>query len=106
MSKINNELDKLAKRWITLVDEIAKHQEDLKQLKAEIKNVGFDTKVLGQVVKELRKDENYRADQLEMELMLDTYREAVGLPRAFEEAQALVRDAANAIPTNAGEVRS
>ena len=94
ISNTNAELVRRAERRVTLLDEIAERQEELKQLKAEDKADGFDEKALAKVVKELRRGADYQADQLELELVLDTYRRALGLPVTLEDAQRRVAAAA------------
>lgn len=80
-----------AERMQRLLDEIAERQDDIREIRAEAKADGFDVKVLNKVVQELRKGAKYQQDQLEMELVLDTYRAAAGLPTRLEDAQAAVR---------------
>jgi uncharacterized protein (UPF0335 family) len=94
ISNTNAELVRRAERRVTLLDEIAERQEELKQLKAEDKSDGFDEKALSKVVKELRRGADYQAAQLELELVLDAYRRAVGLPVTLEDAQRRVAVAA------------
>lgn len=50
--------------------------DDIKEVYAEAKSNGFDTKVLRQVVRERRMDD---ADRREREALLDTYRAALGM---------------------------
>lgn len=81
------------------LDEIAELQEEVKQLKAEAKADGYDLKALNQVVKELRRGPDYQAAQLELELVLDTYRKAVALPVTLEDAHEAAREAATVVPS-------
>ena len=92
------ELKRRAERRVRILDEIAAAQEDLKQLKAEDKADGYNEKALAHVIKSLRKGADWYADQLQLELELDTYREAVGLPTDLETAQKLAREEAAAVP--------
>ena len=50
--------------------------DDIKEVYAEAKGNGFDTKVMREVVK-IRKQDN--AERLEMEAVLDTYLHALGM---------------------------
>lgn len=92
------ELKRRAERRVQLMNDIAELQEELKQLKAEDKADGYNEKALGNVIKSLRKDASWHAAQLELELELETYRKAVGLPTDIEEAQKRVREEATAVP--------
>ena len=96
----NAELVRRAERRAALLDDIAERQEELKQIKAEDRADGFSEKALAQVVKELRRGPDYQADVLQLEMELDTYRAAVGLPRTLDDAQRLV--AAEASDMQAG----
>jgi len=98
----NNAAERLkgvVERWSRLLDEIGDLQEDLKQVKAEAKADGYDMKALAQVVKELRQDEDYRAAQLELHAVINTYRRAVELPTDLDEAYSAARDAASEVAT-------
>ncbi len=92
-------LKSFVERWARLLDDIADLQEDLKQVKAEAKADGYDMKALAQVVKELRKDEDYRAAQLELHAVTNTYRRAVELPTNLEEAYRAARAATAEVAT-------
>lgn len=81
------ELTRRAKGIAALLDQIADIQEEVKQLKAEAKADGYDMRALGKVIAELRKPPDYMVKQLQLEMVLDTYRESVGLPTTIEEAQ-------------------
>ncbi len=59
-----------------LEEEKAALANDIKEVYAEAKGTGFDTKVMRQVIK-LRKMEN--ADREEQEHLLDLYKRAIGL---------------------------
>lgn len=89
-SNTQAELRRRAERRAAVLDEIAERQEELKALKAEDKADGFTERALAQVVKELRRGADYQADVLQLEMELDTYRAAVGLPRTLEDAQRAV----------------
>lgn len=49
---------------------------DIREIYAEAKGNGFDTKVLRQIVRERRQDANERAER---EALLDLYRSALGM---------------------------
>lgn len=90
----NEELRRHAERMSKILDDIAELQEDKKQLATEIKAQGYDSKAFNQIVKEMRKGADYQASQLELELVLDTYRKAVDLPSNLEAAQEKAREQA------------
>jgi len=95
----NEDLKRRATALKEKLDQIADLQEEVKQLKAEAKADGYDLKALNQVVKELRRGPDYQAAQLELELVLDTYRRAVDLPTTLEAAQEAAREAATVVPS-------
>lgn len=88
------EINRLAKRMSEVLDEIAERQEDVKAIRAAAKANGYNVKVLNQCVKELRRGAAFQAAQLELELEVDTYRIAMGLPTNLDEARSIVRDEA------------
>jgi len=92
------ELKRRAEALSSILDQIAELQEDAKQIRTEAKSDGYDLKALNQVVKELRKGADYQAGQLELELVLDTYRKAVGLPVTLDAAQEAARKEAEELP--------
>lgn len=51
-------------------------QEDIKEIYAEAKGTGFDTKIIRQIIR-LRKMD--KSDRQEQEALLDLYREALGM---------------------------
>ncbi len=59
-----------------LEEEKAALASDVREVYAEAKAVGFDPKVMRQIVK-LRKMDS--ADQQEMEALIDTYKHALGM---------------------------
>jgi uncharacterized protein (UPF0335 family) len=93
-----DELRRRASAMSAKLDEIAELQVEVKELKLEAKSDGYDMKAVGQIIKEMRKGPEFQAAQLELELVLDTYRVAVGLPTDVEVAQKAVRDAALEVP--------
>ena len=94
MSNTNADLVHRAERMSAQLDIIGEAQEEIKLIKAEAKNDGYNLKALGQIVKEMRRGPDYQEDQLTLELEVDTYRRAVGLPVDLEVAQKLAREAA------------
>lgn len=92
------ELKRRAEALSSILDQIAELQEAAKQVRSEAKADGYDLKALNQVVKELRKGADYQAGQLELELVLDTYRKAVGLPVTLDAAQEAARKEAEELP--------
>ncbi len=95
---VNEELRRRAENLSRMLDEKAEIDADIKALKQAAKDDGYDMKAFAQVVKELRKGPEYQQGQLELELVLDTYRKGVGLPVTLEDAQAAARDEAGAVP--------
>lgn len=83
------------------LNEIAELQDEVKSLKKELKDDGYDSKVINKVLRELRMGADKIAAQLELELVLDTYRQAVGLPIDLETAQSRAADAAGSLPETA-----
>ena len=59
-----------------LEEEKAAMAADVREVYAEAKSVGFDPKVMRQIVK-LRKMDS--ADQQELEALIDTYKHALGM---------------------------
>lgn len=51
-------------------------QEDIKEVYAEAKGTGFDTKIIRQIIR-LRKTD--KADRQEQEAILELYKEALGM---------------------------
>lgn len=98
------ELKRRAERRKDILDQIADLQVDLKALKAEDKEDGFNEKALAQCIKEMRRGADYQCDQLTLELELDTYRKACGLPVTLEAAQEAALAEAQIVPdTSDGE---
>ena len=69
-------LRQLIERIERLVDEKAALAADIREIYAEAKAVGFDAKVMRQIIR-LRKMDT--ADQQEMEALIDTYKHALGM---------------------------
>lgn len=86
-NQVNDELARRAKSLSDILDQIAKLQSEARTIKQNAKDEGYDMKAFAQVVKELRKGEEYQVAQLQLELVLDTYRAGVGLPVTLEVAQ-------------------
>jgi uncharacterized protein (UPF0335 family) len=74
-------LRQIVARIERLEEEKAALAADIREVYAEAKGAGFDTKILRQVIR-LRKLD--RADLQEQEALLDTYRRALGMPMAAE----------------------
>lgn len=51
-------------------------QEDIKEVYAEAKGTGFDTKIIRQIIRMRKMD---KADLQEQEAILDLYKEALGM---------------------------
>lgn len=97
------ELTRRAKAMSDLLDQIAELQGEVKELKAEAKADGYDMKAFGQIIKEMRRGPDFQADQLSLELVIDTYRVAVGLPTDLEAAQDAARADAAQVPAKRRE---
>ena len=69
-------LRQLIERIERLEDEKAAMAADIREIYAEAKAVGFDAKVMRQIIR-LRKMDT--ADQQEMEALIDTYKHALGM---------------------------
>ena len=69
-------LRQLIERIERLEDEKAALAADIREIYAEAKAVGFDAKVMRQIIR-LRKMDT--ADQQEMEALIDTYKHALGM---------------------------
>lgn len=95
---VNEELQRRADNASSLLDQIAELQADLKIIYAKAKEDGYDMKAFRQIIKELRKGPEFQQAQLELELVLDTYRRGVGLPVTLDEAQKAAREDAEAVP--------
>lgn len=74
-----------------LLDELAEVQEQIKALKTQMKEDGYNMRAVGQILKERRRGAEFQAAQLTLELEVDTYRRATGLPVTLEAAQEAVR---------------
>jgi len=95
---VNEELKRRAENLSRLLDEKLEIDADIKALKQAAKDDGYNMKAFAQIIKELRKGAEYQADQLQLELELDTYRRGVGLPVTLEGAQAAARGKAVSVP--------
>lgn len=95
---VNAELRRRAANLSRLLNDKAEIDADIKALKQAAKDDGYDMKAFCQVVKELRKGSEYQTAQLELELVLDTYRRGVGLPVTLEDAQTAAGAEARAVP--------
>ncbi len=69
-------LRQLIERIERLEEEKAALASDVREVYAEAKAVGFDPKIMRQIIK-LRKMDS--ADQQEMEALIDTYKHALGM---------------------------
>jgi uncharacterized protein (UPF0335 family) len=93
-SPLGGYVDKMAR----LLEEQAALAGDIKDLRTEIKDAGFNVKAFNQAVKEKRKGASFQCGQLELELEMQTYRRDVGLPTTLEDAQERLRKEAAAVP--------
>ena len=70
------QLDSFVQRIERLEEEKASLAADIKEIYAEAKGMGFDTKILRQLIS-LRKKEDH--ERKEMEELLDLYKRAIGM---------------------------
>ncbi|ADJ22997.1 hypothetical protein Hden_1184 [Hyphomicrobium denitrificans ATCC 51888] len=92
------DLNSRADQIIAVMDEIDDAKVRLADIKANAKASGYDLKALSQVVKEKRKGAGFQAQQLELEMVLDSYRKAVGNATDLEKAQERARREASEDP--------
>lgn len=97
------ELSRRAASISSLLDDIAEKQGEVKLLKEMAKNDGFDVAVLMKVVAEQRKGPEFQEAQLTREAIVDTYRQALGLPTTLEDAMKAVRAYTDALPGDGSE---
>jgi uncharacterized protein (UPF0335 family) len=86
------DLERRVDRRFTLAAEIEEAQQQLKDFKAEDKADGYDEKAIAQIIREKKKGAKYQAAQLQLELVLTTYRKGVKLPHTLTEAQKRVAE--------------
>lgn len=94
----NADLKGRAEEYAAVLDDIAELQDRAKEIKADAKAEGYDMQVFNQVVKEKRRGASFQCSQLEKELVLDTYRSALGLPVTLEDAQKRAAEDAGELP--------
>jgi uncharacterized protein (UPF0335 family) len=70
------QLRALIERVERLEEEKSTIAEDIKEVYAEAKGTGFDTKAMRQIIRERKKD---RAELEEFEAIVDLYRSALGM---------------------------
>ena len=79
------QLRSIIQRIEKLEEEKAAIGADVKEVYAEAKGNGFDTKAIRQIIRLRKMDESDREEQ---ELVLDTYKRALGMqPDLFDEAE-------------------
>ena len=83
-STAQTQLKTILERIERLEEDKAAVMADLKEVYAEAKGNGFDTKVLRKVVSLRKKD---AAERLEEEAMIDLYLSALGMPESKEAAE-------------------
>lgn len=97
------ELKRRAERRRNVLDQIDDLKTDLKALKAEDKDDGYNEKALAQCIKEMRKGADFQCAQLTLELEVDTYRRACDLPVTLEAAQEAASAEARVVPAVDGD---
>lgn len=87
MSELHNAAQKQLKNFIDKIERLEEDKagiaSDIKDVFAEAKAMGFDVKVMRQVLR-LRKQEDH--ERQENEMILATYLHALGMAPEFEEA--------------------
>jgi uncharacterized protein (UPF0335 family) len=78
MTGTNDELNSYADRLTRLLDAVDDYREDIKQLKFQIKSVGYDPTALVRVV-QLRRDERKRAREQERLQAVALYADRLGV---------------------------
>lgn len=86
----NNQLKALIERIEKLEEEKAALAQDVKDVFAEAKSSGFDTKIMKQVIALRKKDAAKRAEE---QAILSTYMEALGMLAGTPLGDAAVRSA-------------
>lgn len=86
-----DQLRQIVERIERLEEEKQAIADDVKDVYAEAKANGFDTKVLRQIVRMRKQDPNERTEQ---EAILDLYMQALGMRFSVEDAEAKAARAA------------
>lgn len=102
----NADLKGRAEELAGVLDDIAELKNREKEIKADAKAEGYDMPSFNQMVKEKRRGASYQCAQLEKELVLDTYRKAIGLPVTLEDAQKRAAADASKTPDTKKEKKS
>jgi uncharacterized protein (UPF0335 family) len=76
-NEVNNQLDAYMDRYENLNAAKNEIQEDIKELKSEIKLAGFDVKIFSATYKLKQMEDNARQEH---DYLMDTYRQAAGIP--------------------------
>ena len=91
MTQHGDNSDKMLKRFAeqfrALMDQTAEIQEEVKNLRQEVKAHGLNPKVIAQLARELRMDEDARTKQLEFEWEVSAGRKSVGLRSEIDGAK-------------------
>ena len=91
VSVAGDRLRSLVERVERLEEEKRSLATDIKEVYAEAKGIGFDTKIMRQLIKERRMDKD---DLAEQESLLDVYRRALGQYVDTPLGEAAMREAA------------
>lgn len=75
----STKVDEFVKRLTTLEEEKQTVAEDVKELKAEIKNIGLNPKAIAAIVKLKMEDAAKRAKREQYEQDVDLYKSALGI---------------------------
>ena len=82
-------LESFIQRIERLNEEKANITADIKEVYAEAKSSGYDDKIMRKIIAERKKDE---ADRLEEELLLESYRNALGMLADMPLGQASMKN--------------
>ena len=86
-----DKLRSLVQGLVTLEEEKAEAQANIKAAYDQARSAGYDTKAVRAVVKEKMEDEAKRRKRAEHESILDTYRNALGLLAELPLGEAALR---------------
>lgn len=82
--KGHEDLLRRCERVVKFQENIEELREDLKKEWHAAKGVGYDLRAMRRVIKEMRADKDKRDEQLQFDLVVDSYRAGVGLVTAAE----------------------
>ena len=88
LGNINSgQLESFVQRIERLEDEKKNIAQDIKEVYSEAKAMGYDVKIMRQIIKLRGMDQ---ADRIEMEILLDTYKRALNLVDATSTEEEII----------------